>query len=546
MRTLIAPTLLCTLLLVGLVPAAHAGDPQIAGAAAALGKAIAAKDVKAAEAAVEQLVATNSGEAVTALERQLSAAQTAGDRFYWFVIKGLAAFTSGEAIGEVGEFVVKNKTKSAGKDCLYWLQSNFSPYAASMLLNIVPDLTPALQVMALEHVATLKFEDSVEGLLKLLEKYGKNKDTVVDRILLALEEITGQNLGTNPETWRTWILANQGKKKPEGDGGSVTNWGSGRGKGLERVKKGEPGKIIVITASKPALNYDSIQSMLQSMKVPHIQVTKEKFNAGEPVKDAKGNPTLEGVMAIFINCTNFRERCVCPDCKLGAKDGRMFQCVGCTKHIKESDRLTPEAVARLVAFVEKGGYLFTEDMCMYEVLEVGFAKYLTPGEVLPDATVAITPASGMTTHPYLKRVFAASAERWDSEPRVADKGGSIEPPTPTFEKVEHTWKIDDQSPSIRINDANAVKVLLESAEMAKAYNVNKAVAVLVGVNAGSEINITGTTRETMLKGGRLIHVMSHFTKQNSSRDGYTMQNLLVNYLLEANERWEANAPKKEE
>jgi hypothetical protein len=141
----------------------------------------------------------------------------------------------------------------------------------------------------------------------------------------------------------------------------------------------------------------------------------------------------------------------------------------------------------------------------------------------------------MTAHPYLKRVFARmmALQQTLAEPKAS---GSVEVPVPTYEKVEHTWKIDDQSPAIQINDKNSVQVLMESSELAETHKVDKAVAILIGVNAGSKINITGTDTESDLRGGRVLHVMSHFTKQKSARDGHTMKNLLLNYLIEANER----------
>ena len=41
---------------------------------------------------------------------------------------------------------------------------------------------------------------------------------------------------------------------------------------------------------------------------------------------------------------------------------------------------------------------------------------------------------------------------------------------------------------------------------------------------------------TKMTGGRVLYVLSHFGKQKSSEDEYSMQNLLINFLIEAYER----------
>ena len=39
-----------------------------------------------------------------------------------------------------------------------------------------------------------------------------------------------------------------------------------------------------------------------------------------------------------------------------------------------------------------------------------------------------------------------------------------------------------------------------------------------------------------MTGGRVLYVLSHFGKQKSEDDEYTLQNLLLNFLIEASER----------
>ena len=56
-----------------------------------------------------------------------------------------------------------------------------------------------------------------------------------------------------------------------------------------------------------------------------------------------------------------------------------------------------------------------------------------------------------------------------------------------------------------------------------------------GPGAGSAPASSGRTQEfnPLAKGGRVLHVMSHYGHQSSKDDGQALQNLLVNFLLEA-------------
>ena len=48
-----------------------------------------------------------------------------------------------------------------------------------------------------------------------------------------------------------------------------------------------------------------------------------------------------------------------------------------------------------------------------------------------------------------------------------------------------------------------------------------------------------------MTGGRVLYVLSHFGKQAATSDEYALQNLLINFLVEASERRGTfEAPKK--
>ena len=84
---------------------------------------------------------------------------------------------------------------------------------------------------------------------------------------------------------------------------------------------------------------------------------------------------------------------------------------------------------------------------------------------------------------------------------------------PDIRLVDHRWKIDKESPSLDIR-SKKVEVLVDSEELLKMCGEG-AVAITFPV-----------------KRGRVLHVLSHFGKQSSSDNEATIENILVNFLLQ--------------
>ena len=85
--------------------------------------------------------------------------------------------------------------------------------------------------------------------------------------------------------------------------------------------------------------------------------------------------------------------------------------------------------------------------------------------------------------------------------------------SPDIRLVKHQWKIDKESPSLDIR-SKKVQVLIDSEDLRKECGEG-AVAVTFTV-----------------KKGRVIHVLSHFGEQSSSDNEATIENLLINFLLQ--------------
>jgi hypothetical protein len=94
---------------------------------------------------------------------------------------------------------------------------------------------------------------------------------------------------------------------------------------------------------------------------------------------------------------------------------------------------------------------------------------------------------------------------------------------PDIRLVQHRWKIDKDSPSLDVL-SKSVQVLITSEEL-EALCGEGAVAVTFPV-----------------KKGRVVHVLSHFGTQTSSDNQATIENLLVNFLLQVRIR---STPKRQ-
>jgi hypothetical protein len=127
----------------------------------------------------------------------------------------------------------------------------------------------------------------------------------------------------------------------------------------------------------------------------------------------------------------------------------------------------------------------------------------------------------------------------------AEQGGTVAegPESPDFERIDHTWLIDKDSPVIQIRDKGKVTVLIGSKDVASVGKGTDAVAITFVVSpkgpGGADPVATGAPIEqdrTKMSGGRVLHVMSHMGKQKSRTDEHAIQNLLLNFLIEASER----------
>jgi len=193
--------------------------------------------------------------------------------------------------------------------------------------------------------------------------------------------------------------------------------------------------------------------------------------------------------------------------------------------------LGEKGVRKIKKYVETGGYLFAEDWCMEDFLERAFGDYAAHGSVRQESEVEVFPQAGAATHPYLRKIFFKAVE---GEPGTVTESDLLE--------NHHVWKIDRETRTIRIRDPKRVATLLTSPKLGEYADGDDAVAITFTVGSDdakrAAVATTGEVQQdrTKMSGGRVLYVLSHFGKQKSQDDEYSLQNLLINFLVESNER----------
>jgi hypothetical protein len=208
--------------------------------------------------------------------------------------------------------------------------------------------------------------------------------------------------------------------------------------------------------------------------------------------------------------------------------------VDCNVHDPTQFVMGKKGTDKIRKYVDGGGYLFTEDWEMEEILAPAFPEFVKHGAYLKEQDVPVLPKEGSGTHPYLRKIFVKPPTQ-----RNPNGGTSVEE---DVAKIDHEWHIDQDSPAIVIVDKKRVQTLLfsETVGIQSDKNGSDAVAItfMPGMSGSPDV-ATGQNRET-LKGGRVVHVLSHFGKQGQKTAGQkgesTLLNLLINFLNEASER----------
>ncbi|MFH1231958.1 MAG: hypothetical protein V1709_10735 [Planctomycetota bacterium] len=501
------------------------------------------KDNQAIKKAVEELVQQNDEKAFSSLTESLGLLETPPDiEAYWEILRGIGRLTNKDVISKTAIFILNNQNKDLGNDLLAAMKSNPSETVVPLLGIILEKGTNVMQLECIRQLGSIYVKESLVVLINYLNKLNPDKPDNTGTIS-ALKDITGADHGIYPRAWIKWWEENKNKNAselihPKLISDTLTSVISYRpNTGVQTLEKE---KVIVIRNDKcdknPRFdgNYDKIQDILERLGIPHAVVGKSELD--------KESYSLDDKWALVFNCNFFYDHCCDPEhakLKPSTQPGetiRTSPCPGQPPHQMHNTKLSDKTIKKIKQFVETGGYLFTEDLNIEEIIERAFKGVIVHTKYIGKKEVKILPAPGALLHPYLKYVF-------ETPPLVSSQTPSGEKPGETKSVkagsfyVDGTWNIHNQSPDIKIqkkDTAIVVTVLIMSPELTKADKVEGAVAVTWAVSDKTNV-VTDDKTLSYKPGGRVLHIMSHFGEQRSQTDEFTLQNLILNFFMELNE-----------
>ncbi len=505
------------------------GGASLSEASKELRRALAVQNLKRLDRTISKLRKTGGKQAVLLLAEAARRVSRQNNELYWVLVDGIASFGDREALRAVGDFIVRHARTQLAQDILFALDRNVLSTKVEALALVLQRAPEPLAFGAIRQLAALPAPEAVDALIARLEVAKKKEFDLKQRIAAALSALTGQNFGTNAELWKMWWAAN--RNKPLGaeredrrrTGTAIDEADALRARQIIGLEKLPKPRIVVIKgkhvdADRFDHNFDHIEYLLDQMELPHTVITKEDFEAGF---------RLDRTMVVCINCMMWRAHCVCPKCKPGVYTGnRLHRCTGCNIHDMREYKFSNAACKRLAAFVRRGGYLFTEDWVLEELLERVFPQFIVSGPKLDDANVKVFPGPGAASHPYLQGVFHHDKEAVIVRGKSGGgaRTGPYRPPAEVksyFTPSEYKWKIDKDSPAIVVKNKRRVQILLASPELGRMAEGNDALAVTFS---------PGRSRLS----GKVLHILSHFGKQTTRNSEYGIQNLLLNFLIDAN------------
>lgn len=523
---------------------AHADELDVAEKA--LKKAMVASSPEDVGKAALALRDIGGKKAVGLLIRYAKKTPPGMERVYWRLVGAATLFQDAEGL-EALATQITGKPKSLSRDLMYALQNNANKLVVTRVHKRVLDRGDLeLQLLSVDQLAGLYYVESVDVLIEALRENERKADELAERMQRSLRVLTGADCGLASNWSKWWATARaQGLKGRERSGRStgtvVDDVDAARWDEVEALERLKPGEVLVIIAGKKKhppgrdnCNYDKIGDLLDQMNIPHTIMTKEEF-------DEKPE-ALDGVVAVLNTCVQIFDHCVCASCAPsgGTTTNRMTTCQGCDKHDVVNHLFSAAAVQRLKQWVERGGYLFSEDWGLADLLQRAWPQHVRQGKMMKERSVPVTPGRGITSHPLLRGVFV-------NPNAVVGRGkDGRDGNTVTREKeeehitggdgIQRSWKIDNDSPFIDIV-GNGITVLMESDELGRTGgNKQRAVAVTFLPAGGATEKNSLTGRPEKLRGGRVLHVLSHFGKQDSEQDAFSLQNMLLNFLMEANRR----------
>lgn len=418
----------------------------------------------------------------------LTTIRTAPLGLYWLLIGALGNFSSEEALAHIGEEVLTGKSPVIKRDLIMSLRLSDSPSAIDVLRRVLREGTVDLKVSAIDELVDRLDYNMVPILLDIAEKDPQLTQELTRRVSIALRSLAKESPRGSPVEWREWWKGVRDSMR----GGSETKTikpglvGATvveclrpvRSTLYEDLQSGPKDQILVVKGE-----YDSVEEALSRLGLPHSVTT---FGA---LKGAKAHP-FGSAVALLINCNSIGDW---PD----------------------------SLVQQVREFVGRGGYLFVSDLGVSHIVRHAFPGVMQfKAGNLSAQSVGIVPARGSTGHPLLRGVDLS---------RVGGASRAI-------------WQIDEGGPVLQYDERKVVP-LIESPDLVLKRKP-PAVAVVFSYvqekKSASDLVIQhgGVYEEgAHIVSGKVLCVLSHIKKQMLADDGFALQSLLVNFLIEAKERF---------
>ena len=243
------------------------------------------------------------------------------------------------------------------------------------------------QYLALVHLSEIRSKSAVKILIEFLNSSACEKEYFKKQTIQSIQALLGKRIGYTVESITKWWEKHQNDNedsifiKPvntgEKTGTAIDQRTEAVKMGLKRIPKD---KIIVVVSDclgcerigkkppKADHNFDHIERILEKMKIPHTVVKKSGFD--------KKSYKIDDKLAVIFNCNFIRQHCVAATHVAGSGRAglRSVECESLdgSRHIDWVNMLSHKGVKKIEDFVAKGGYFFSEDWVLEEVLERAF------------------------------------------------------------------------------------------------------------------------------------------------------------------------------
>ncbi|HXG63250.1 MAG TPA: HEAT repeat domain-containing protein [Planctomycetota bacterium] len=453
-----------------------------------LQEALAGRDEARLEQAVGRVAADDSARAVEALVR---AARSAPPGAYWTILAGMARLGSPAALDALGREILEGKVPELRRDLILPLRYSEAPGAVELLKRILREGSPDLQVSAMDELVDRERLDAAPILLDLADKDPGEERELTRRAFKALRALAKEDPPAGgPAAWRRWWAGIEARAagrpapppSPRRVGETVADSiRRTRVTDYEALKRGKKEEVLVIEGVA-----DNVEDVLFRLGIPYQSMSWERIQSGDDLG-------FKRYLAVFVNC--------------GTGDW------------------PPRQVERIKEYVSSGGYLFVTDQAILQVVKHAFPNYIIFGKgTFSDLTVDIYPCKGTLGSPLLRGIdILPTGNR-----SVTGRQNTLQ------------WKICSEAPVLVFDPSKAIPLIEAPSIVGKKRSPVVAITFSPGISTDllkESIACSGIYEEFgMMDGGKVICVISHFKLQRQGEDGFALQNLLINFLIEAKDR----------